>query len=85
MMKHHVKADEKLEVAIAAAEKHDWKLYLLSPHKVESFYHEVSVRKPEQRFELLFFPLSSIIVLWNNYSIVDWPLLQDWSHRSLGS
>jgi len=53
MMKHHVKADEKLEVAIAAAEKHDWKLYLLSPHKVESFYHEVSVRKPEQRIGLI--------------------------------
>ena len=71
-MKHHVKADEKLEVVNAAAEKHDWKLYLLSPHKVESFYHDVSVRKPEQRFEI--FSPHSRLLLWNNHSIVDWSL-----------
>ena len=51
MLKHHTKAEEESEASIQGETKHDWKLYLLSPHKVESFYHKVSIRHPEQRFE----------------------------------
>jgi hypothetical protein len=52
MMHHHHAKDEAKDAALC--EEYDWELYLLSPQKVEDFYHAVAHRHPEHKYQLFF-------------------------------